>query len=75
MDHHPIDHGRGTRGHGNLCTFHIDQTDPAGFEETQSGVVTQGGDVDPILFGYLKDRLIRPCRNLSSINCQLDHSV
>jgi hypothetical protein len=33
MDHHPIHHRRGTGGHGHIGSLHIDQTNPAGFDQ------------------------------------------
>jgi len=75
MDHHPIHHRRGTGGHGHIGSLHIDQTDPAGFDEAQLGMVAEGGNVDPIFFGHLKNRLIRPCRYSFTVDCQLYHSI
>jgi len=71
MHYHPLDHRRRTRSHGHLRTLHIDQTDTTGFDEAQLGVITQGGNIDSILFGEFKDRLIRSCRNFFPVNRQL----
>jgi hypothetical protein len=75
MDHHPIHHRRGTGGHGHISSLHINQTDPAGLDEAQLGMVAEGGNVDPIFFGHLEDGLIQPCCHFFSINCQSRHSL
>jgi hypothetical protein len=75
MDHHSIHHRRGTGSHGHIGSLHIDQTNPAGFDEAQLGMVAKGGNVDPIFFGHLKDGLIQPCCHFFSINCQSRHSL
>jgi hypothetical protein len=75
VNHHPIDHRRCTRDHGHFRTLYIDQTDAAGFDQAQSFVITKGGNIDPVLFGHLKDRLIRPSSNFSSIDRQLNHAL
>jgi hypothetical protein len=36
-------------------------------------MITKGRNIDPVLFGHLKDRLIGPCRDFLSINRQFHH--
>jgi hypothetical protein len=75
MNHHSIDHKRCTRGHGHFHTLTIHQTDPAGFDQAQSFMITKGRDIDPILFSDFQNGLIWPRSKLFSINRQLQHAV
>lgn len=38
-------------------------------------MVTERGDMDPIVSGYLQDRLIRPCSQFFTIDRQFQHSL
>jgi hypothetical protein len=68
-DHALTDRGAAS-GHGAAGPFHFDQAHATGAVWFETGVVTEGGDVDARFARHFQDRLTGGCLDLSPVESE-----